>query len=111
MYTVLLGIVHALSFLLTRWSKRMQARITMQKYSEGVAQAYDRRVKTRPLSPGDMVLKRVTNPMAMGKLDTKWEGPYIITRSTRAGSFSLATPDGQQLGHTWNAKNLRKFYP
>lgn len=28
MYSVLLGIFHALSFLLTRWSKRMQARIT-----------------------------------------------------------------------------------
>ena len=47
----------------------------------------------------------------MGKLETKWEGPYIITHSTRAGSFHIATPEGQQLGHTWNAKSLRKYYP
>ena len=58
-----------------------------------------------------MVLKRVANPTAVGKLDTKWEGPYIITQSTRAGSFGIATPDGQRLAHTLNAKNLRKFYP
>ena len=58
-----------------------------------------------------MVLKRVVNPATIGKLESKWEGPYIITRAMRAGSFSIATPEGQQLGHTWNVKSLRKFYP
>ena len=90
---------------------RVQAITTMTKYSEGVTPTYNCKVKIRPLSPGDMVLKRVANPTAVGKLETKWEGPYIITRSTRAGTFYIATPDGQQLGHTWNAKSLRKFYP
>ena len=59
----------------------------MAKYSEGIAWAYNRKVKIRPLGPGDMVLKRAVNPATVGKLESKWEGPYIITRSTRAGSF------------------------
>ena len=83
----------------------------MAKYTEGVTRAYNKKVRVRPLAPGDMVLKRAANPTAKGKLESKWEGPYIITRSTRAGSYYIATPEGQQLDHTWNAKSLRKFYP
>ena len=83
----------------------------MSKYGDGVARAYNRRVKIRPLAPGDMVLKRITNPTAVGKLETKWEGPYIIPSNTRAGTFRIATPEGEQLGHAWNAKTLRKYYP
>ena len=90
---------------------RVQAIEKMAKYTEGVARAYNRKVKARPLSPGDMVLKRIPNPATVGKLETKWEGPFVITRATRAGTFYLATIEGHQLGHTWNAKSLRKFYP
>lgn len=72
----------------------------MPKYSEGVAQAYNRKVKIRPLTLGNMVLKRAANPATMGKLESKWNGPYIITYSTRAGSYYITTPEGQQLDHT-----------
>lgn len=82
----------------------------MTRYSEGVAQAYNRMVKIRSHAPGDMVLQRATNHDAIGKLESKWEGPYIITGTTRANSFRIAMPEGNQLGHTWNAKNLQKFY-
>ena len=83
----------------------------MAKYTDGVARAYNKKVRARLLAPGDMVLKRATNPTAIGKLESKWEGPYIITHSTRAGSYYIATPEGQQLARTWNAKSLRRFYP
>ena len=83
----------------------------MAKYTEGVARSYNKKVRARPLAPGDMVLKRAANPTAIGKLESKWEGAYIVTRSTRAGSYYITTPEGQQLAHTWNAKSLRRFYP
>lgn len=38
-------------------------------------------------------------------------GAIHITRSTIASSYYIATPEGQHLDHTWNAKSLRKFYP
>ena len=91
--------------------RRIQAVSTMSSYTEGVARAYNKKVKPRTLEPGDMVLKRATNPTTRGKLESKWEGPYIVTGTTRAGTFRLATPEGDQLGHTWNIKTLRKFYP
>lgn len=58
-----------------------------------------------------MVLKHVTNPATRGKLESKWEGSYVITCATREGSYYMATPKGQQLDHTWNAKSILKFYP
>ena len=91
--------------------QRMQAVSTMTRYTDGVARAYNKKVKVRMLAPGDMVLKRAANPAATGKLESKWEGPYIITSATKAGTFRIATPEGDQLGHTWNVKSLRKFYP
>ena len=91
--------------------QRVQAISTMQKYSEGVARAYNRKVRTRNIALGDLVLKRATNQAAIGKLDSKWEGPYVVTGTTRAGTYRIATPEGDQLGHTWNIKTLRKFYP
>ena len=90
---------------------RMQAVSTMMRYTEGVARAYNKKIKVRTLESGDMVLKRATNQAATGKLESKWEGPYIITDATRAGTFRIATPEGDQLGHTWNVKSLRNFYP
>ena len=51
----------------------MQAISTMTRYSKGVTRAYNRKVKVRTLTPGDMVLKRVANPTTMGKLESKWE--------------------------------------
>ena len=86
--------------------QRVQAVSTMQRYSEGVARAYNRKVRTRHIALGDLVLKRATNQAALGKLDSKWEGPYVVTGKTRAGTFRIATPEGDQLGHTWNIKTL-----
>ena len=56
----------------------MEAISTMAKYVDGVARAYNKKVRPCPLAPGDMVLKRVANPSTVGKLESKWEGPYII---------------------------------
>lgn len=72
----------------------VQAIATMIRYTEGVTRTYNRSVKVRSLAPVDMVLKRVANPTTVGKLETKWEGPYIIISSTRAGTFRIVTLEG-----------------
>ena len=51
--------------------QRVQAISTMAKYTDGVARTYNKKVKARPLAPGDMVLKRVANPATIGKLESK----------------------------------------
>ncbi|GKU88638.1 hypothetical protein SLEP1_g2875 [Rubroshorea leprosula] len=46
----------------------------------------------------------------MGKLAPNWEGPYMVVRVKRPGSYVLADIHGQQLPYLWNVQNLRKFY-
>ncbi|XP_075658517.1 uncharacterized protein LOC142628302 [Castanea sativa] len=58
------------------------ANVKMGNYQQKLKQTYDKGVKTRPLVPGDLVLRKVVgvakNP-AWGKLGPKREGPYRIT--------------------------------
>nr|AAM74251.1 Hypothetical protein similar to putative retroelements [Oryza sativa Japonica Group]AAP52345.1 transposon protein, putative, unclassified [Oryza sativa Japonica Group] len=55
-------------------------------------------------------LRKKANPMAVGKLESKWEGPYLIKNRSRTGSFRLATLEGEEFDHSWNAASLKRFY-
>ena len=53
-------------------------------------------MKSRPLAPGDLVLRKVVgtakNP-AWGKLRPNWEGPYRITSVAGIGAYFLEDLD------------------
>jgi hypothetical protein len=38
------------------------------------------------IKPGHLVLRRVANPNTVGKLQLKWEGPFLVVSSSRPGS-------------------------
>ena len=62
--------------------KRENAMVQLAYYQQKLKQGYDVNVKLRPLTPGDLVLRRVvgtTKNLAWGKLGPNWEGPYCIT--------------------------------
>nr|ABA97802.2 retrotransposon protein, putative, Ty3-gypsy subclass [Oryza sativa Japonica Group] len=50
------------------------------------------------------------NPIAVGKLELKWEGPYLIKDKSSMGSFRLVTLEGEEFDHSWNAASLKLFY-
>ena len=62
--------------------KRENAKVQLAYYQQKLKQGYDANVKLRPLTPGDLVLRKVVgvakNP-AWGKLGPNWEEPYRIT--------------------------------
>ena len=47
----------------------------------------------------------------MNKMSSKWEGPYRVTHTLKAGEVYLEDEKGRLEGNTWNIKNLHKFYP
>ena len=51
-------------------------------------QGYNKGIETRPLTPGDLVLRKVVgtakNPSS-GKLGPNWERPYCVTSVARIG--------------------------
>ncbi|GKV40125.1 hypothetical protein SLEP1_g47794 [Rubroshorea leprosula] len=92
---------------------REMSRIRNVAHQNRVAKFYNKRVRARQFQVGDLVLRKagLTNTHShMGKLAPNWEGPYMVVRVKRPGSYVLADIHGQQLPYLWNVQNLRKFY-
>ena len=69
-------------------------------------------VKLRPLTPGDLVLRKVvgnTKNPACGKLGPNWEGPYRITSVAGIGAYYLEDLDERAVLHPWNVNNLKSY--
>ncbi|XP_057793083.1 uncharacterized protein LOC131009689 [Salvia miltiorrhiza] len=91
-------------------AQRDEARVRAAKYKSIIKAGYDKRVRARKLSKGDLVLKRADALKAVGKFEANWEGPFIITEVLGGGVYTLSDPDGRALPRSWNINNLKKFY-
>ena len=87
--------------------------VQLAYYQQKLKQGYDANVKLRPLTPGDLVLRKVMgaakNP-AQGKLGLNWKGPYRITSQASIGAYFLEDLDGHVVPRPWNVNNLKKYY-
>jgi hypothetical protein len=68
---------------------RLQAVENINKYQAETIKWRDRKVRLKNIKPGHLVLRRVANPDIVGKLQLKWEEPFLVTSSSRPGSFRL----------------------
>ena len=69
--------------------KRENAMVQLAYYQLKLKQGYDANVRLRPLTPGDLVLRKVVGVaknLAWGKLGLNWEGPYRITSKAGIGA-------------------------
>ena len=86
--------------------------IRLVEYQQSLARCYNRDVKTREFSAGDLVLKRVVGNMQdanAGKLVPTWEGPYRVTAIAGARAYYLECMDERPLPRPWNVHNLKIF--
>jgi hypothetical protein len=81
-----------------------------QRYQDETRKWRDPKVKKRDFDVGNLVLLQSPRTESSGKLESKWERPYVIIEKTRPGAYRLMDPQGSKLEHSWNAKNLRWFY-
>ena len=93
--------------------KRENAMVQLAYYQQKLKQGYDANVKLRPLTLGDLVLRKVVgaakNP-AWGKLGLNWEGPYRITSKAGIGAYFLEGLDKHVVPRPWNINNLKRYY-
>ena len=83
-------------------------------YKQSIVKSYNKRVRSRTLQPGDLVLRKVnlmTKIARHGKLGAKWEGPYIVSRVARPGTYYIKNSEGEELSRPWNIIHLKKYYP
>ena len=93
--------------------RRENAMVQLAYYQHKLKQGYDMNVKLRPLTPGDLVLRKVvgnTKNPAWGKLGPNQEGPYRITLVVGVGAYYLKDLDERTVLHPWNVNNLKMYY-
>ena len=82
----------------------------LSKYQKETTKWRDKKVVKKNISVGDWVLKRKPNAENAGKMEPKWDGPYLVISNKRPGSYHLADSEGNELPHSWNAESLKKYY-
>ena len=88
----------------------MEAVENINKYQEQTRKWRDSQVVRKLIQDGDLVLRRKPNATNAGKLQPRWEGPYMVKAAGRPRSFYLADDERKTTTHTWNIDSLRRFY-
>jgi hypothetical protein len=74
-------------------------------YQQAIQNYHSRRVRNRSFGVGDMVL-RLKQERAL-KLESPWEGPFIVTEVIPGGAYRLKNPaSGKDVGNPWNVAHL-----
>jgi hypothetical protein len=89
---------------------RLQAIEHINKYQVETIKWGDRKVRLKNINPDHLVLRRIANPDTVGKLQLKWEGPFLVVSSSRPSSYRLKDMDSNDIPRSWNADELRRYY-
>jgi hypothetical protein len=81
----------------------------LNKYQVQTKAWRDNNIVPREFNEGDLVFMRTTRTESRGKLEPKWEGPYIVKTKASSSAYRLTTSSGEDLEHSWNIDNLRIF--
>ncbi|XP_072066956.1 uncharacterized protein [Arachis hypogaea] len=78
-----------------------------------IARKYNKRLKQRTFSEGDLVLRKVEDirkPQGHGKVGANWEGPFRVQKVVGKGVYKLQRLDGAILPNTWNIASLKMYF-
>jgi hypothetical protein len=92
----------ALGFL---WKKRCD------RYQQALRRYQARKIRRRDFDEGDLVLRLRHDNRGRHKLSPPWEGPYVVVKVLKIGTYKLANEDGEELTNAWNIQQLHCFYP
>jgi hypothetical protein len=68
---------------------RCNALLQSACYIQGIRCYHDRNVQETSFSIGDLVLHLIQKETGLHKLNSWWEGPFVVTKVTRPGSYRL----------------------
>ena len=76
---------------------RINALTQSARYLQGVRRYHDRNVQQRSFNIGDLVLRRIQDERGLHKVNSRWEGPFIVTKVTWPGSYRITDADGNEV--------------
>jgi hypothetical protein len=75
--------------------------VTNLKNYQGETRSWgDPKVKKREFDVGNLVLLWSPRTESSGKLESKWDGPYVVIKNTRPRAYHLMDPQGPKLEHS-----------
>ena len=83
-----------------------------EAHKKRVKTQYDKVVRPRVFSEGDLVLvyDQDKDALGSGKFKPMWYGPFIIRRVLENGSYELIDFEGNKLAEPQNALYLKKYF-
>ena len=92
--------------------KRLKVLYHIQGYQRRFRKAFDKKVRTRDLKLGDLVLKEIRAPVqdANGKFKQNWAGPYNIKQIYSRGAVKLMDLDANPFIEPTNMDQLQKYH-
>ncbi|PKI69594.1 hypothetical protein CRG98_010007 [Punica granatum] len=93
--------------------KRLPALCHGQCYQQRMARAFNKKVRLREFSPGDLVLRKVLHiaPDSRGKFAYKYDGSFIVKEVSNEGAIILNDMDGNENALPVNVDAIKKYYP
>jgi hypothetical protein len=67
------------------------------RYRQALRCYQARKVRRRDFSEGDLVLRLRQDNRGRHKLSPPWEGPYVVVKVLKPGTYKLANEDGEEL--------------
>jgi hypothetical protein len=90
---------------------RDKALLHSARYQQSLRRYHARGVRPRDLQVGDLVLRLRQDARGRHKLTPPWEGPFVVAKVLKPGTYKLANSQGEVYGNAWNIQQLRRFYP
>ena len=92
--------------------KRLKALYHIQGYQRRLRKSFDKKVRTKDLKLGDLVLKEIRAPVqdANGNFKQNWAGPYIIKQIYSRGAIRLMDIDTNPFTEPTNMDQLKKYH-
>jgi transposase InsO family protein len=81
---------------------RVVALMHSARYQQALRCYQAQKVRHRYFSEGDLVLRLRQDNRGRHKLLLPWEGPYIVVKVLKPGTYKLANEDGEELTNAWN---------
>jgi hypothetical protein len=79
------------------------------RYQQSLQRYHDKHIRRRDLNVGDLVRRQSQNK-GRHKLTPPWEGPYIVAKVLKPGTYKLSNEKGEIFTNTWNIEQLRRFF-
>jgi len=91
---------------------RHDAALAREAHKKRVKAQYDKNVKPRVFSEGDLILiyDQDSDKLGVGKFKPLWMGPYIVKWILTKGAYKLVDYDGIPLSQPRNRLYLKCYY-